>query len=362
MKSKEIKNALKIGDWRAIENAVDNGADPNYLDEQHDDYPLIMAAADASEYDFVIKLIDKYNVDPFCFADYGDFTETLFESATWAALLGERKLFDKIMSFDPSQELLGRAFLMAATYDSDGNIIKALIEKGVDVNYQDKDGLSAFHHFFLHSLNDENFEFKAEHAVKNLIKIGADINIKNKKGETPFHYAMTWAHCGIETSMRMFLRANPDMEIPNNKKITPYTTAVKSDYLDGIVTLINNKRKQKEEIDNGKKIDKGLLNNILDELEYAMFIDDIDQFKKLFNSLTDKNEILNNVKWINKSCDDQSMKINEFLIENGCHLSKNDGDDANISIKITKNGWVGSAKKLIERGINYNKKNQKSTY
>ena len=69
MKSKEIKNALKIGDWRAIENAVDNGADPNYLDEQHDDYPLIMAAAGASEYDFVIKLIDKYNVDPFCFAD-----------------------------------------------------------------------------------------------------------------------------------------------------------------------------------------------------------------------------------------------------------------------------------------------------
>lgn len=79
-------------------------------------------------------------------------------------------------------------------------IIKALIEKGADVNAQDSEG-NSFLHFITKDLTLEFSEFFVDSLhteavpviLDILIAAGANINIQNLKGQTPLHTAKSFS-------------------------------------------------------------------------------------------------------------------------------------------------------------------------
>ena len=70
--------------------------------------------------------------------------------------------------------------LLKAVREEDFDIIKLLVEKGVDVNYRGSLGQSALH--FAAEKSDPKF-------VRYLLESGADVNARTSGGTTPLHVA-----------------------------------------------------------------------------------------------------------------------------------------------------------------------------
>ncbi len=99
--------------------------------------------------------------------------------------------------------------LRLAVINENVEMVKILLNKGADVNAQDKDGNT-----LLHLLNRENLEI-----AKLLIKHGFKINKKNNKGETPL---FTIVRSGNKKLIEFLILSGADPFIKNNKGFSTY--------------------------------------------------------------------------------------------------------------------------------------------
>ncbi len=82
------------------------------------------------------------------------------------------------------------AFIFAAGFNSDLDVVKTLISAGSDINAENNRGETAL----MVAIQVAQFKINPEvvnEVVKNLISAGADIFAKDNEGKTAFDYAKT---------------------------------------------------------------------------------------------------------------------------------------------------------------------------
>ena len=84
-------------------------------------------------------------------------------------------------ALDKANVLHRLVYLPIVKPEEEVELVEALIEKGVSVNYQDEKGNAPLHY-------TDNVKVS-----KTLIESGADVNARNKEGYTPLHYARSYA-------------------------------------------------------------------------------------------------------------------------------------------------------------------------
>lgn len=119
----------------------------------------------------------------------------------------------------------GRTPLMLLEYGT-WELLPFLLERGVDVNHADNEGMTAL---MLHGDKD---------VVKELVRAGADINKVDHEGNTALHHAL---ERGDEGMARYLIKKGADYNCPNNSGETPASLAVESGY-DAVLALMTDIR------------------------------------------------------------------------------------------------------------------------
>ena len=86
------------------------------------------------------------------------------------------------MPIDIINEFGRTALMLAASYNRT-DVVRCLLEKGANVNKQDRDGLTALHEASFQNHTD---------VIKILVQHGARTDIKNISGSTPIDLARRW--------------------------------------------------------------------------------------------------------------------------------------------------------------------------
>lgn len=107
---------------------------------------------------------------------------------------------------------IGMTPFMIAILEWRYDVAKQLIEYGADLEINDANGNTAFHHAAKSGMI---------RGMQVMIKNRADINAKNYYGDTPLHILISCAGVGFET-VRMMLQNGSDILSRNNRGITPY--------------------------------------------------------------------------------------------------------------------------------------------
>ncbi|MBS1520958.1 MAG: ankyrin repeat domain-containing protein [Bacteroidetes bacterium] len=101
----------------------------------------------------------------------------------------------------------GRTALINATMRNNAEILKWVIAKGADVNFQDRIGYSALH-------------FAAQNGAFDLAKIlienGANVNIQDVHGNIPLWTAMFNSKLTVNNITKLLLKHHSDTELNNN--------------------------------------------------------------------------------------------------------------------------------------------------
>ena len=110
------------------------------------------------------------------------------------------------------QDKYGFSLLHAALYGHKWDIAEFLINEGIDVNLKDSGGNTALHYLCDDNSTDYNEVFKL---IKMLLDKGANINMQNKKGHTPLINATAKSNGQWFDIFRLLLDYNPDIYIQN---------------------------------------------------------------------------------------------------------------------------------------------------
>lgn len=110
------------------------------------------------------------------------------------------------------------------------NIVKFLLEKDLNINYMDKNGVNNFMYAIKYStVSTRNLEMLLNH--------GANINSVDKENNTALHFA---AKTGNKMVVDYLSKKMSNINAINNVGDTPLIVAVKEGRLDTIIGLVNN--------------------------------------------------------------------------------------------------------------------------
>ena len=98
---------------------------------------------------------------------------------------------------------------------TDAELLPLFLDRGVDVNRQDQDGMTAMMLYI-----DKDM-------TKELLQAGADLHLADKDGNTVLHHAL---ECGSQDTARYLIRKGADYNRPNNQGITPVHLAVENGF------------------------------------------------------------------------------------------------------------------------------------
>lgn len=129
------------------------------------------------------------------------------ETEKQALLLKELKNLDL-----PGED--GRTPFMLLDYNT-ADLLPLFLERGADVNRQDRDGISAL------------MLFTDKDMTKELLRAGADLHLTDREGNTALHYAL---EDGAQDTARYLIRKGADYNAPNNQGITPADIAAENGY------------------------------------------------------------------------------------------------------------------------------------
>uniref|UniRef100_A0A803RC08 Ankyrin repeat domain-containing protein EMB506, chloroplastic n=1 Tax=Cannabis sativa TaxID=3483 RepID=A0A803RC08_CANSA len=103
-----------------------------------------------------------------------------------------------------------------------------LLEQGVDIDFVDKDGLTALHTAIIGSKIA---------VISHLLRKGASPHIKDRDGATPLHYA---AQVGSMQIVKLLIKYNVDLNVADNEEWTPLHIAVQARNRDIVKVLLLN--------------------------------------------------------------------------------------------------------------------------
>ncbi|KMT03167.1 hypothetical protein BVRB_8g197210 [Beta vulgaris subsp. vulgaris] len=96
------------------------------------------------------------------------------------------------------------------------HFLDQLLENGVNIDFADKDGLTALHVSIIG---------KKEAVISHLLRKGANPHIKDKDGVTPLHYAV---QVGAIQTVKLLIKYNIDVNASDNEGWTPLHVAMQS--------------------------------------------------------------------------------------------------------------------------------------
>jgi ankyrin repeat protein len=146
----------------------------------------------------------------------------------------------------------GYTSLMLAVVENNFNICKLLIEKDVDLNLKNNDGYTSLmisiknNSFFAYYNNIKNkkiYFLNNLYIIKLLIKKGADLNIENNKKLTPLFFCIKFNNLGM---FKFLIKNNVDINFQNSYGLTPLMFCIINNYdnddynIDYIKILIEN--------------------------------------------------------------------------------------------------------------------------
>ncbi|XP_062106789.1 ankyrin repeat domain-containing protein EMB506, chloroplastic-like [Humulus lupulus] len=103
-----------------------------------------------------------------------------------------------------------------------------LLEQGVDIDFVDKDGLTALHTTVIGN---------KVAVISHLLRKGASPHIKDKDGATPLHYA---TQVGSMQTVKLLIKYNVDLNVADNEEWTPLHIAVQTRNRDIVKVLLLN--------------------------------------------------------------------------------------------------------------------------
>ena len=121
----------------------------------------------------------------------------------------------------------------AATWNTDADVMKYLIDNGADVNAKYQDGISTpLSKAVVFNSNVEIHQM--------LIENGADVNVKSDQGRTPLHDVFIWDKFDFDV-MKLMIEKGADVNAKNDDGETPFFTALRKrkDDSDAIKYLID---------------------------------------------------------------------------------------------------------------------------
>jgi ankyrin repeat protein len=115
-------------------------------------------------------------------------------------------------------------------------VIRFLIERGADVNAQDKNGWTPLHLLAFHPGDLEDIPVDI---VRLLLEHGADINTRDSSGQTPLHVAAELCNRGM---VKLLLESGADPNVKDKEGFSPAELATREDCED-IAMLIRKHNK-----------------------------------------------------------------------------------------------------------------------
>ena len=173
-----LSEAIESKDLKMVEHLLQNGADfsKTYaLSKMIDNYYSYETDADTEAiWNYVIAYLKEHKLTP--------------EAETDAYIRGRLKYEEEFkskmerLSLQPDYNTLAaKEGLLAAADRYEHDLLRELIDNGVDVNYQDKYGRTALF-FIVKEASDPEGVYDAKYLLDN----GADANIKDHNGKTAF--------------------------------------------------------------------------------------------------------------------------------------------------------------------------------
>jgi ankyrin repeat protein len=230
----ELVRENKVDD---IQEAIEKGADINVQDEEGNT-PLILALAEEAVNDETIECLLDCNPDV-TIADKDGITP-LHLAALRNSIKFVKALIERGANINARDKVEQATPFLIAVADKrcqhDMEVIKCLLENGADINARDKYGKTALHHTVEAFYYEENMSTLIEY----LLQSGADINGQDDEGFTPLIKAM-YNPLYNETHIALLLRYNPDVTIKNKEGRTAisymYDKDDLSDSIKGVILL-----------------------------------------------------------------------------------------------------------------------------
>ena len=198
-----LSEAIKSKDIEMVDLLLQNGADFSKslaLSRMIDEYPRYTTFTAETEaiWNYVIAYLQKHKLTPEAETDayikgrlkmahlYTPETETNPYIATYIkdSLKGDNQLNTKLeqLLHPDYSTIAAKEGILAAAKQREYTLLQELVDNGVDINYQDKDGRSALF-FITDTSSPDNKDIEA---IKYLLNHGADTSIKDKGGKTAF--------------------------------------------------------------------------------------------------------------------------------------------------------------------------------
>lgn len=133
-------------------------------------------------------------------------------------------LLKELKNLDIPREDGKTPFMMLQNISSAEEILTLFLDRGVNVNHRDHDGMTAL---MLYTDKD---------MAKELLRAGADIHMADNEGNTALHYALL---DGSEEAARYLIKKGADYNRANNQGETPAQIAAEKGYEAVLELMVN---------------------------------------------------------------------------------------------------------------------------
>ncbi|AGJ98552.1 Ankyrin repeat domain protein [Wolbachia endosymbiont of Drosophila simulans wNo] len=229
--------------------------------------------------------------------------------------------------------------LHVAIIYSNLKIVRALLEKGIDVNIE-----GTFNETPLHgAARVDNFEI-----VKALLENGANVNAKGDFGYTPLHLAVEHDHLEI---VKYLIENKADINAKSNFSYTPLHLAVKHGHLEIVKYLVENKADI----------------NVKDKsnttpLYYADASGHLETLNAILKNIADINakDHYDNTL-LHTAASDGKLRMVEALLENGADINARNHYNFTPLHSAIENGQIETVKLLLNRRADINVKDNRGS-